>query len=358
MKKLFICLISLTLSVFVPLTALAAVRDDVESRMLGGALYLYSSRTQFSYTDSADFLTLIRSGSDISSYENDYIQSVKGALDQNSGKLLYNNLETTYLYASVLECLSALDMDTSNFYGYDLNGLLASSDITTIDNPYYYRVVFEACITIGANEQFMYSVLTQCLSGYTVGQGYDYWGFSCDNTANFLAAIAIASETFEAETSAYITDALMILDDHKTTDGYYFNSMYGTDANANSTATAMMAYSILNSEKADEAYNFLLNFEAEAIGTFMYMTGTGADDYATKDALVSLYYYAQSLPYESEEIPATSQETQIEKTEKNSVDGTAKRSPNTGNETEMALCSVITIGSFLAIIIAMRKKKA
>ncbi len=110
-----------------------------------------------------------------------------------------------------------------------------------------------------------------------------------------MYASSIAS--YKADYSSNFNDALSVVAKYKKDKGYYSDDKYTTSENADSTAYALMAYSLAGDfDKAYEAYQLLTaNFESKTNGVFMapnWSTGVLEDNaYATADVLRTLPYF-------------------------------------------------------------------
>lgn len=358
MKKTLSLTIAILFLLILPINALAAT--TLNEKQLGAANYLYGKKDTFSVEESSGLLTLIRSNSNASSYKNNYIESVKNELDINSGKLLLYGQESTYLYALVIACLNEFEVDTENFNGYNLNDLFLNSDITLIDSVYYYREIFEICVKINAPTNFTKDILNQLLAGYTLNQGYNYWGYGCDNTAHFLSSLGIVKNLFSREISEYANDAFILLEEYKTENGYFYDAQYGTDANANSTACVLMAYSIWENEKSHEIYDMLSKFESTNTGVYTYEGDES--EFSTKDALTAFYYYQNFYTEPTEKQTENNEQTtkekpQTTKTKTENVQSDSKKqikSPNTGVITTSIPTAIFSAA--IAVFALSRKK--
>ncbi|MGN0523427.1 MAG: fibronectin type III domain-containing protein [Eubacterium sp.] len=260
----------------------------VNTQLENGAGYVFGD-TGFSINNAVDFVSYIRSGIAI---DNDtkkaFVDSVYDNLSKNQGKLLTESgQEDLALYGACIIALQELGYDVNSFCGYDDMGekydIISSFETVApnnISNPYYYRLAIEA-----ADGEFAKALCNQFISDYyTLGKGMNYWGYSCDNTAVFLTAIAGCAKDY----SEYVNDAISIIEKYTTDKGAYYSDVY-TDENANSTAMALMAFSALGDcDAAVKYYNMLLNFQGET-GIFTYYGN--ADLYATKDCVTALGYF-------------------------------------------------------------------
>ena len=194
---------------------------------------------------------------------------------------------------------------------------------------------------------------------YTLGSGYDYYGFSTDNSANF-AAIMSYFGTYDN----LVEDAVNIVESAKTDKGSYYLADYGTDGNANSTASALFAFAEMeDTEKTDAAYDLLKNFEL-GDGNYFYMdTDKTANAYATRDALRALLAYDAILetPEEPEEPVEEPEDTVDEQTPETTVTAAKtatqeQSTPATGDS--LIACGVAGIAVLaLGIAAATRKKE-
>ncbi len=280
----------------------------VDALIKGGAAYLLENADSFSIESSADFLMIIRSGVDVSKYKDGYVNSVKSTLQANSGKLAFTStsweevdgswvpttttVEDFCLTASAILCLRALGYNPESFYGYNLNSYFAGMDFSALNsNPYQYRFAIEV-----ADGALAKKIIDSYIGNYYVmGSGLSYYGYSCDNTSNFLTAIAPYKNSY----ANYVSDAKKVIQSYTRSNGAYCDEVYSTEVNADSTATALMAYaSIGDLANANKYYSWLVNgFSGSKTGVF---TAYGSDNaYATKDALLALEYYKTALDEEA-----------------------------------------------------------
>ncbi len=260
--------------------------EYVNAQKINAAKYLLNGISKLDTTAAVDYLTYLKSGYDMSAYNNAFINSVKANLKANNGKLLsaYNS-EDIGLYGSVIQSLEILGYDPHNFNGFNIVNSFEKIDLNVDYHPYYYRVAIEA-----ADKDFALKLCDSLInSRYTLGKGMNYYGFSCDNTAHFVTAIAKYKDNYKN----IVNDALSVIKSYTTSDGAYYSNDY-KDVNSDSTALAMMAYSAV--ENTDEAFKLYKNltesFESKT-GIFTYIGEDSA--YSTKDVLLSLEYFAQAV---------------------------------------------------------------
>ena len=308
MKKLLSVLLSAVMifSAVVPFSALAetktiglkevvAAQVEAKADMLGAMNYLKASTPQ-TVANSYEVHKFAQAGGDV--YE--YLNALESNLKANNGKIMARqqgetaDSENLVYYAVAIDVLTILGKDVTNFGGYNVKQAFETFAQTnkTVSNPYFYRCIVEACKAIG-NDDLAKALIDQMSKSYKVGSGYDYWGVSCDNTAMYASSIAF----YKAQYQANFNDAVNVVSKYKKAKGYYSDDKYTTSENADSTAYAMMAYSVAgNFDKAYEAYQLLKNFESKNNnGVFMaadWKTGIlGENKLATEDALRALSYF-------------------------------------------------------------------
>lgn len=307
MKKLLSVLLSAVMifSAVVPFSALAetktiglkevvAAQVEAKADMLGAMNYLKASTPQ-TVANSYEVHKFAQAGGDVS----EYLTALESNLKANNGKIMARqqgetaDSENLVYYAVAIDVLTILGKDVTNFGGYNVKQAFETFAQTnkTVSNPYFYRCIVEACKAIG-NDDLAKTLIDQMSKSYTVGSGFDYWGVSCDNTAMYASSIA----SYKAQYQANFNDAVNVVSKYKKTKGYYSDDKYTTSENADSTAYAMMAYSVAGDfDKAYEAYQLLKNFESKNNGVFMaadWKTGIlGENKLATADALRALSYF-------------------------------------------------------------------
>ena len=307
MKKLLSVLLSAVMifSAVIPVTAFAevskattqesvAVQSSVNSDIKGAIKYLNIEQT---LANSYYVHTLAKAGGDVSRY----ITALDENLKANNGKIMVSQsseqpaTEDLMYYAVAIDILTFLGKDVTNYNGFNIQQAfeaLAEKNMT-VSNPYFYRCIIEACVNI-KNDTLGKAFADAMLKGYTMGKGYDYWGYSCDNTCMLIASIVPYKDLY----MSYIDDALKLVEGYKKEKGYYSDDNYITDANADSTAYAIMAYSAVgNYDAAYNAYKLLTaNFESKTNDGVFLNNGT-EDKYATLDALRALPYFDATQIY-------------------------------------------------------------
>lgn len=307
MKKLLSVLLSAVMifSAVVPFSALAetktiglkevvAAQVEAKADMLGAMNYLKASTPQ-TVANSYEVHKFAQAGGDVS----EYLTALESNLKANNGKIMARqqgetaDSENLVYYAVAIDVLTILGKDVTNFGGYNVKQAFETFAQTNknVSNPYFYRCIVEACKAIG-NDDLAKALIDQMSKSYKVGSGYDYWGVSCDNTAMYASSIA----SYKAQYQANFNDAVNVVSKYKKAKGYYSDDKYTTSENADSTAYAMMAYSVAGDfDKAYEAYQLLKNFESKNNGVFMaadWKTGIlGENKLATADALRALSYF-------------------------------------------------------------------
>lgn len=308
MKKLLSVLLSAVMifSAVVPFSALAetkslSVKDiataqvEAKADMLGAMNYL-KAKTPQTVANSYEVHKFAQAGGDVS----EYLTALESNLKANNGKIMARqqgetaDSENLVYYAVAIDILTILGKDVTNFGGYNVKQAFETFAQTNknVSNPYFYRCIVEACKAIG-NDELAKALIDQMSKKYTVGSGFDYWGVSCDNTAMYASSIA----SYKAQYQANFNDAVNVVSKYKKAKGYYSDDKYTTSENADSTAYAMMAYSVAGDfDKAYEAYQLLKNFESKnKNGVFLaadWKTGAMAENQlATADALRALSYF-------------------------------------------------------------------
>ena len=268
--------------------------SDISNKMQGGAKYLLDNYNADDLTveKCGDYLTFLNSGYDVSAYKATFLASVDKLLADN-GKLTNEKMEKNALayYAGTILCLDKLGLDPTNYKGFDLVSQFKELKADQITNPYYYRIAVE-CATEFAGSDFAKKIVDQYIKDYyTMGRGMKYWGFSTDNTANFLTAIAEYKDDYKE----IVADALAVLDNYTVDNGFLYMQGDNT-ASPDSTACALMAYSALGDlDRASICYNNLIeNFENKNnSGVFQYC---GEDSIiSTKSALLAFEYFDDAV---------------------------------------------------------------
>ncbi len=260
----------------------------VRQEARAAAKYLTRDITAITCDDAVDYLMYLKSGYSVSKFKKGFVASVKENLKANGGKLIssYTGAEDIGLYGAVISALRLLGYNPQSFGGYDIVKAFEAVDLTkAVSNPYYYRVAIEA-----AGEDFGKKLCDDMVSRYyTMGKGLNYWGYSCDGTAYFLAAIAPFKSSYKAE----VADAKKVIKSYTKSNGAFCDNTYVTTVNPDSTALAMMAYSALGDAKtAFKYYRWLVQGFEGRCGVFKYDGAYNA--YATKDALIALEYFKKA----------------------------------------------------------------
>lgn len=297
------------------------IKAAIETKMLGAAKYLLTEDVTFTEANAGDFITYIKSGADMSAYKESFVNSVKKNLDDNNGKIVITenqydenqnitgtvSYESPAVYGGVIIALNALGYNPASFQGYNIASSYAMLDLSkNSDNIYHYYLAIEGAKLINNND--IAKTLCDYLvkNYYTMDKGVNYWGFSADNTAMFIIALA----PYYNEYKAVVDNAVTVLETYKTNGGYFHmhpeaGSTEAVTANCNSTAYVLAAYSALgNIEKAKAVYDDLCKFESKNAGVFTY---EGEENkYATKDALFALGKFNEIITpcYDGHKFPA------------------------------------------------------
>ena len=268
-----------------------ALLEYAQSEAKSGAAYLLNGTSSLGVENAVDYLTYLKSGYNMSKYNNAFLASVKANLKANGGKLVTAPVagykSEMGVYGAVIQILSILGKDPSNFEGYNIVKAFESLDLGASYHPYYFRAAIEA-----ANEDFAKTLCDKFIADfYTLGSGLNFWGFSCDNTAHFLTSIA----KYKNEYAPYVEDAKAVIKTYTKENGAFCDAQWAPDVNADSTALAMMAFASIGDAKGAFTYykNLVEGFEGKTLGVFLY--GNVDNAYATKDCLLALEYFAKAV---------------------------------------------------------------
>ena len=285
MKKIIAILLAVMLVASFSVSAFAAGSNDdaikaVEAQLVKSAEAIFKD-ADFNYENAGDFLLYIRSGADYSSKWDAFDQSVKGAFDNNTALSLYQ-------FSNILLCYieSGEDDETA----LSLINKLTSYE-PTFASAYEARSIFEAA-AYADDDAFLEKLQNAFVPLFVEGQGYDYWGYSCDNNAAYAAALGMLPINGNEAFDKYeIADKVFeLIENYKLDDGYAYLTQYG--ASADSTAYVLMAKSIFDRADTTEAYNLLQAF-ANDDGTYNF--GGAPSAYSTKNAIIGLEYYLDYL---------------------------------------------------------------
>ncbi|MBE6719215.1 MAG: hypothetical protein E7571_00985 [Ruminococcaceae bacterium] len=309
--------------------------EEVSQIKEKAAAYIVANDTYTDYTDVANasaLWTLIKAGQNMadkevtlytyddkgevvdtttSNVKTEFVKNLKSNLDTNEGKIVITganwyqdendnwysvpySYEDIAVYGAAILILEEFGYNTTDFEGYDLQKAFADFDVSTVTNPYSYRVAVEAANVVIKSADKANELLADMQQRYYVkGSGINNWGFSCDNTAQMLFAIGNIENT--ADYVETIADAKRVIRTYTTDEGAFADSVYVTTVNADSTALAMGGFSAVGDPmNARFFYEKLIeNFYNASTGAF---TTDGADNmYATKDSLLGLIYYQEAL---------------------------------------------------------------
>lgn len=268
------------------ITVVENIKDSVKSKRANAVNYVigdYLNADILNARNAYYYQILLEAGADLSATNDKFVALVKDMLAKNEGKLVENGKEDIGFYGSVISVLDQLGENPECFNGYNLVLAMENVDETACANPYYYKTA----IRVATPEKAKKIINAYISNYYTMGKGMNYWGYSTDNTAEFLTAISKYASDF----SSYVADATKLIESTLTADGYYSAAAYGTQANADSTAKVLMAYSAIgDTAKADKAYELLMNsFNGSVDGVLTY--GDKDNAYATMDGIMAYNYY-------------------------------------------------------------------
>lgn len=299
MKKILSTVFALCIVLMSTMTAFAqeqALSEKIDEKINGAVAYLTNGVASYGADEAVDFAILASSGADVSAFKDDFISNIKSNLDANAGKIVSSYGENMATYAGVIIALNALGEDFTDFYGYNISDALLSLDPTVAPASLnYYLTIAQALSLCDGADSFLVDLCDTYAVNYTMGSGVDYYGFSCDNTAYFVGAVSYGLAA-DDKYLPILEDAISVIEQYKVDGGYCYNPAYGTDANADSTALALMANCLYRNAISQEPqsilevttpiYNDLCTFEGSQTGVFTF---AGADSaYSTKEALISM----------------------------------------------------------------------
>lgn len=353
MKKLTSLLLSLIVlaSAVLPFTAFAETKKEALARQVNEDI---AGQVEFlnitpSLDAAVDAYTLFRADQ---SKKNVFLAELNQNLTDNSGKIVVNGVQDAVVYACVINILTLFGENVESYNGVNIKADFESLADKTVSSPYYYRVVVEACKNIG-NTSLGHTFIDELIANYyTLGQGMDYYGFSCDNTAAFLSSIAPYKEDY----AVYVDDAKAVINGFTTDAGCFYDSVY-TDVSPDSTAMAMLAWASIGEHKtAKKLYDCLMNgFESPNYNGVIMAYGF-ENAYTTKEALMALTYFEPSLAVDDEPLVENTNNqngTQTASKENNSDDNTL-RSPQTGASVVFGF-TAMSIGA--ALLIGAKRKE-
>lgn len=289
MKKVISSVLALMLVLSLTLTAFAADKSDVKSKIDSSVKYAFDGKfavNGYGAKDSKNLLMHRKSGADVSKFKDAYVASAKQWLDEGKGQ---NDIVTLSM---IIDNLDAYGVDTKNFEGYNLQEMLISFDLKNYYNPFGVYYVTETAHRLGLDEFGKNLANDFVKKYYKLGEGTNFWngfGMSADDIGAFVLGVA----PYKADFKEYIDDALKLSDNFKSEGGY---GVTADSPNVDSTAMILAAYSAAeNKEKADEVYNILLKYYDDSFGGFT----SGNNAYiSTANAVLALEYYYDFLTKE------------------------------------------------------------
>lgn len=359
MRKVLATLLAVMLIMTTTITAFGATTSVVEELIKSSVAYAIEGeygKDGYNVQNAKYFLMYLKAGENADKYEEAYLASVKAALDDGT-------LAGVGTLGTTLSVMEFLGVDASDFEGYNVVELFEATEVTENEySPYNYVNATEAAAAYGLDE-YGKALCDQLVTYYEMGVGTDFWdGYdtSPDDVAMFVLGLAPYADDY----AEYISDALAVLETFDSAGGYV---SWG-EANANSTALALAAYSVVgNKEKADETFDKLLIFYDASTGGF---TASYNEIFATTDAIFGMEYYlpltvdepdplapGRDEPEEEESTTkAPAKETTTEETTQATEKAPAK-SPVTGTAsgTAIAFASIALAGA--AVMLSKKKSK-
>lgn len=391
MKKILSVLTAMCIILMTSITAFAAQSpssDKVQKQIEGAVAYLTADAEKYGVDQAIDFSIFADSGADVSKFADGFIADVKSNLDANNGRIISAYGENLSTYGAVITALIALGEDTTDFYGYNIEKAFMAMDPTAVPiTPNYYLTIMNGAFLCDDSDAFLEALCDTYISEfYTMGKGANFYGYSCDNTAYFVAAISYGNYQL-GKYADVLNDAMSIIDSYKVEGGYCYNPEYSTAPNSDSTALALLANSsyygdhaditkpetfTAHFEKLNSIYADLCTFESSTTGIFKYDDDESA--YSTKDALIALssYYWdaaAQEIinePDDSKEeqkpTAPTQQTTENQTTSATTENKTtakaskSKKSPATGADTTI-ICTSVALLTAAGVMAVIKKKE-
>lgn len=347
MKKLISVTVAICIAITSLFTGIYAMADnkvtsaDVKEKIEQAAAYVTSDETtSYTLSNARNFVTIIDSGADVSKYKDAFVASVKENLDANKAVLSNYGSASPALYGATFKAFDALNVDKTSFNGYNLVSSFEAIDVSlTNDNVYTYGYAIDAAKALG-NEALALTLCDKLVSNYTMGSGLNNWGFSCDNNGFFVLQLA----PYYNEYKEYIDDALSLIANYKKENGYYSDEQYVPDANADSTAAALAAYSAVGDmDKAKEAYDFLCAFESKDT------PGEYTNSFGSYDALIGFENYYKAL--KAEEDSTTTTQTTLGSTEPATL-------PSNATTVSTTATTVATTSTTVPVLMTTTTKKA
>lgn len=259
---------------------------------MGGPTYQHDTAT----------LYIARSGvknEKVNAYLDAYLASLKSALDENGGKLFAYGAESPVYYANGAAILAALDLDPTNFYGYDLiqnirdfdRDTLLQKDCITLS----YVLMTFAQFAKESDAALVNGIIDAILTSYQetdTAVGFDYWGISADNNQRCVTALlpfVHAREDVKNAVEKSVSWTISKIDEN----GFLHDSYMDT-ANADSTGRGLAMFAAAGEiEAAKAVYDAVLTLSLDN-GAFAYKPGDMDENgYATGDVYEGLVNYAR-----------------------------------------------------------------
>lgn len=259
---------------------------------MGGPTYQHDTAT----------LYIARSGvknDRVDAYLDAYLTSLKDALDENGGKLFAYGAESPIHYANGAAILAALDLDPTDFYGYDLIQNIRGFDRETL--------LQKDCITLSyvlmtfsqfageSDAALVNDIIDAILTSYKetdTAVGFNFWGIGADNNQRCVTALLPFVNAREDVKNAVEKSVAWTVS--KIDENGFLHDSYSDAANADSTGRGLAMFAITGeTEAADAVYSAVLTLALDN-GAFVYLPGdTNENGYATGDVYEGLVNYAR-----------------------------------------------------------------
>lgn len=278
------------------LSVTSSLENYVDNEINEIAKTLVAQSGTYTIDNAITYLSYLKSDYDMSKYNDAFVKSIQDTLNKNDGKLpnteVYGFNYTMGNYAAVISLLDELDYNPKDFEGVNLAEQFASLDLGDVKyQPYYYRLAVETAVNLD-NIKLANALADDLISTYyTIGKGMNYYGYSCDNTAMFITALAPVKDNYKY----YINDAKKLIKNYQKENGFAYSPEF--DASADSTAAALMAYSAIGDiDYAFDTYKALVENYEEKPGAF-------GNNLTLGNCLLALEYFADTIFNEDFEHP-------------------------------------------------------
>lgn len=318
MKKLTATIVSVTLMISalaVTANAGATIKStDVMKELNSTANYLatviLSGDEDSVYKNDRTIMAILKAEAENEELKTAYLNSLKKALDNDGGKLLYQGVESPSYYTGAIAVLNMIGKNPSNFEGYNLVESFnkIEKSVITSQSPYILSYILEFVAKNGelVQDKTIATDLVNALKALykedkDFGNGYDYWGITVDTSGTIIPALFPYCHS-DNELKTQVEKSTDWLLEQYTDKGYNYGIQY-PGINGNSTGLALYALAETGDlENAEKAYKTLSNFKSEDVeGAYGY-NNTSPNPGATNNIITGLVSYYTALK-ETEKVP-------------------------------------------------------